>query len=295
MSLIDDLVNLLRLKVEVYHNARVCGDWHLEAEATNRACFHMPSQGECRLQVPGEGEWHLHQGDVAIFPRELAHSIVPTEPLSGQQQHLPIAQSQGQPGTSLLCGVIHFHHSGGAQLVGLLPKVVVVRMAEAGQWLKPLSELIVHESLAGEELNSPVLARLCEVLVSYTLRCHIQNSSHPTGLLAVYNHPRLFKAVKAMHSRPGRDWQLASLAEQANMSRSRFAQLFSEVAGMTATQYLVWWRMQVAFAELKKGHSVEQVADAVGYASEAAFARVFKKTMGTTVGAVRAGGNATTG
>ncbi len=289
MSLIDDLVTLLRLQVEVYHNARVCGDWQLQAGPDNRACFHMPSQGRCVLSVPSVGQWQLEEGDVVIFPKELPHSLMPAEPLTGEQAQLPIAQAQNTPGTSLLCGVIHFHHKGGEQLVNLLPEVVVVRMAKARQWLAPLTELIVNESLSNEAMNSPVLARLCEVLVTYTLRCFADNTSHPKGLLAVYTHPRLFKAVKAMHSQPGKDWQLASLAEQANMSRSRFAQLFSEVAGMTATQYLVWWRMQVAFTQLQKGQSVEQVADAVGYGSEAAFARVFKKTMGITVGTVRSG------
>lgn len=286
MSLIDDLVNLLRLRVQIYHNARVCGDWQLEAVASHRACFHMPSQGSCRLLVPGEGDWLLAEGDVVIFPRELAHSMVPCEPLSGPGQRLPIAESQTREGTSMLCGTIHFHH-GGEQLMNLLPRVMIIRAEKTRRWLAPTTELIVNESLTSNEVDNPILNRLCELLVAYTLRCYCENNHHENGLFAVYTHPKLYKAVKAIHNNPAGDWQLSSMAQEATMSRTRFAELFSTVAGMTATQYLTWWRMQVAYSELTQGRSVGYVADQVGYSSEAAFARVFKKVIGKTVGVVR--------
>lgn len=287
MPLIDDLINILRLRVELYHNARVCGNWEIHEHSLGRACFHMPSQGDCLLHVPGEGDWHLAEGDVVIFPKELIHTMVPAQPLAGPQEHLPIGESQATPGTSMLCGSILFHHSGGEQLINILPPVVIVSLERARHWLAPLTELIVHESMVTNELNSPVLNRLCEILVAYTLRCYSENYPQENGLLAVYSHPKLHRAIKAIHQNPAHNWQLASLAREAVMSRTRFSQLFTEVAGMTATQYLTWWRMQVAYSELQQGHSVEQVADNVGYSSEAAFARAFKKVFNQTVGHVR--------
>lgn len=288
MAVIHDLLNLVRLDVDVYHNARVCGNWLIREHTLEATCFHMPTQGGCLLRVPGEGEWHLDEGDVVIFPRELPHTMEPLEPLTGPQQHLAIAASQNQTGTSMLCGLIHFQHQGGEQLVRFLPRVLVVKAKKARQWLEPLKQLIVAESIAGVEMNSPVLNRLCELLVAYTLRCYAENYPHESGILALYAQPRLYKAVQAVHRQPANPWQLQTLAKEAGMSRTRFAELFSKTSGMTATQYLTWWRMQLAWAELQRGASVEAVADAIGYRSEAAFARAFKKQFGRTVGDVRA-------
>lgn len=287
MSPIDDLVNLLRLNVELYHNARVCGDWKLSQESTGRTCFHMPSQGDCTLHVPNEGSWHLGEGDIALFPKEMAHTMAPTTTMSGEQQHLPIGDSQSIDGTSMLCGTIQFDHSGAEHLLSFLPRVLVVSREKASVWLNPLTALIVSESKKSHNLNNPVLNRLCEVLIAYTLRCFTENYPHQSGLFAVYTHPKLHRAINAIHKRPAQPWQLASLASEALMSRTQFSQLFTQVAGMTAIQYLTWWRMQLAYADLQKGYSVDTVAESVGYKSEAAFARAFKVVFNETVGAVR--------
>ena len=289
MLAIDDVLNLVRLKVEVYHNARVCGNWQIREHSLDASCFHMPTQGGCLLQVPGEGDWRLSEGDVVIFPKELPHTMEPCETLEGPQQHLAIDQSQEVEGTSMLCGSIHFQHQGGAQLLQLLPNVLIIRAETARQWLEPVKQLIVAESVSGVEMSSPLLNRLCELLVAYSIRCYAANIEHDSGILALYSHPKLFKAVEAIHRNPQAPWQLASLAKEAGMSRTRFSQLFSAIGGMTATYYLSWWRMQLAWTELQQGQSVEAVAELVGYRSEAAFSRAFKKQFGWTVGEVRAG------
>lgn len=288
--LIDEVLNIIRLEVDLYHNYRVCGDWRINEHTLGATCFHMPTQGDCLLRVPDEGEWQLNEGDVVIFPKELPHLMEPSSPQEGLQQHLLIANSQDQPGTSMLCGAIAFQHAGGEQLMQLLPKVLIVRAEQAKHWLGPLTELIVAESLNGAALASPMLNRLCELLVVYALRCYAVNYQHESGIFALYAHPKLFNAVKAIHTSPAHNWQLSSLASEAAMSRTRFSELFTQVAGMTATQYLTWWRMQIAWSELLQGKHVEAVADNVGYRSEAAFARAFKKVFGTTVGVVRARG-----
>ena len=287
VSVIYDVLNLVRLNVDVYHNARVCGDWLIREHTLEATCFHMPTQGDCLLQVPGEGDWHLQEGDVVIFPKELAHTMKPVQPLVGPQQHLQIADAQSLKGTSMLCGSIHFQHQSGQQLMQLLPPVLIVKAESARQWLGPLKQLIVAESVSGIAINSPVLNRLCELLVAYAIRCFAENGQHDQGILALFAHPKLYKAVQAMHLQPALSWQLASLAKEAGMSRTRFSELFTKTAGMTATAYLSWWRMQLAWSELQQGASVAAVAEQVGYRSEAAFSRAFKKHFGQTVGEVR--------
>ena len=127
MSAFYDLLNLIRLDVSLYHNARVCGDWRINEHELGTTCFHMPTQGGCLLNVPAHGEWEMSDGDVVIFPRELVHTLTPLEPLNGNQRHLPIAESQEIAGTSMLCGAVKLMHRGSQYLIGTLPPVMVIQ------------------------------------------------------------------------------------------------------------------------------------------------------------------------
>ena len=120
MSLFNDVLDIIRLDVQVYHNARVCGDWQIKEHSLGATCFHMPTQGGCLLTVPEEGEWHLKEGDMVIFPKELPHTMTPEYAAEGEQQHLPIKDSQHIKGTSMLCGWVNFRHAGGQYLMNFI-------------------------------------------------------------------------------------------------------------------------------------------------------------------------------
>lgn len=287
MTAFNDLLGLFQLDVSVYHNSRICGDWRLSADATGATCFHMPTQGDCILEVPNEGIWRLNEGDLVIFPHELEHTMHPVTKQEGEQQQLPIGQSQSLDGTSMLCGAVKSMHRSGQQLMTVLPRVLVVSGDIPKRWLAPLTELIVLESLNNDHIDSPILKRLSELLFAYALRCYATNYKHESGVLALYAHPRLAPAIHAMHDNPETAWQIASLAAQCAMSRTQFAKVFTEVSGYTVMQYLTWWRMQLAWSKLRGGTTVDQTAEDVGYRSAAAFSRAFKAEFGETVGAVR--------
>jgi AraC-like DNA-binding protein len=287
MTAFNDLLGLFQLDVSVYHNARICGDWNLSAGATGATCFHMPTQGDCILDVPTIGTWHLNEGDLVIFPYELEHTMRPVEKLQGEQQHLPIGESQSLNGTSMLCGVVKSMHRSGHHLMSVLPAVLVVSGDIPKRWLTPLTELILLESLNNDHLDSPILKRLSELLFAYSLQCYAANYEHKIGVLALYSHPRLAPAIQSIHKSPELAWQIASLAEQCAMSRTQFAKLFTKTSGYTVIQYLTWWRMQLAWSKLRGGATVEQTAEDAGYRSIAAFSRAFKTAFGETVGSVR--------
>ncbi|MEO1035860.1 MAG: AraC family transcriptional regulator [Pseudomonadota bacterium] len=287
MSALNDLLRLVRLRVEVYHNARVCGDWLIREHSEGNTCFHMPTQGDCRLTVPGHGEWHLAEGDLVLFPREIAHTMTPVGPASGPQRHLAIASAQDQPGTSMLCGEVVIQHTGNAALLDSLPPVFILPRTHDTAWLTTLLQLIVAESLASETPSNVVLDRLCELLFVFALRHYASAISGEPSLLNLYGDARLAKALRAVHADPRRDWQLETLAAEATMSRTRFAKAFRDLSGWTAMHYVTWWRMQLARSLLESGRGVADVADAVGYRSEAAFSRAFSKAFGTSAGAVR--------
>jgi len=287
MAVFNDLLGLFQLDVSVFHNSRVCGDWRLSSGATGATCFHMPTQGNCVLEVPGVGKWQLNEGEMVIFPHELEHSLCPVTKQHGDQRHLPISESQSLEGTSMLCGAVKSLHRNGQQLMAMFPPVLVVSGDVTKRWLAPITELIVQESLNSNHLDNPILKRLSELLFAYALRSHATSYNHESGVLALYVHPRLAPAIQAIHEKPEQAWQIATLAEQCAMSRTQFAKLFTEVSGYTVLQYLTWWRMQLAWSKLRGGATVEQTAEEVGYRSIAAFSRAFKTEIGETVGSVR--------
>ena len=294
MSALLEMLSMLRAKVELYHNARVCGDWVIQEHSTGATCFHMATQGTCQLDIPELGQWQLGEGDLVLFPRELPHTMYPEQSClsQGSQRHLPIHESQAQAGTSMLCGQILFQHRAARQLLDALPSVIIIPSNPDTPWLGHLLALIIEESLQGAQLDNPVLNRSCELLFTYAVRHYVESlhgsgDQHPVNLLSLYAHPQLSVAINAIHQHTGKPWTLASLAKEAAMSRTRFANLFKSVSGMSAGEYLMWWRMQVAWEALEQGNGLSDVAERIGYRSEAAFSRAFKAHFGQTAGHVR--------
>ncbi|MCB1949768.1 AraC family transcriptional regulator [Nitrosomonas sp.] len=287
MSAVIDLIDLVRLRVDIYHNARVCGDWRLVQHSDGEACFHLSTQGGFILDVPSYGNWLVDEGDLVIFPKELPHTMVPVDSFSGPQQHLSIPESQDIPGTSMLCGRVTFLHRGSQQLLNALPAVFVIRMTDNTPWLLRLNDMMLEESLASTKQANAILNRLTELLMSYALRHFVEQEPRSNGVLALYSHRHISRAIKAIHEQPAETWSLAALAGIANMSRTRFAETFKRVSGWSPMQYLAWWRMQLAWSLLHSGKHVANVADEVGYKSEAAFSRVFRKHFDISAGAVR--------
>ncbi|MDT8427767.1 MAG: AraC family transcriptional regulator [Pseudomonadales bacterium] len=290
MSATADLIRLLRLQVHIYHNAKVCGDWQIREHALGQTCFHIVTTGSCRVTIPRNLDTTLHAGDLILFPREVSHQLLPLEPLVGTQEHLPYHQAADLPGTGLLCAEMSFSHQASEQLLASLPEVVVIRNNADNPWLQPLLELTVRESHEHSSGSEAVLDRLCELLFIYALTHYFSNAPEQlTGTLALHSHPRLRHVLDALHSNPGAAWTLSSMAREAAQSRSLFANTFRQVSGWTPMQYLTWWRMQLASSHLQSGMSVAEVAESLGYRSQAAFSRAFKKCFGINAGQMRRG------
>ena len=224
-----------------------------------------------------------------IFPREVAHSLTPVVNMAGPQQLLSISRSQHIPGTSLVCGKVRFKHLGSEMLLDALPKVFVIKRNETTPWLDRMLVLIVDESLRTESANSVMMDRLCELLFAYSLRHFVETSEQPLGVLSLFSHRQIGRAIQAIHLAPHEPWQLVTLAKSAAMSRTQFAEMFKSLSGWTPMQYVTWWRMQMAWNYLESGMPVAVVAEKVGYQSEAAFSRAFRKQFNVSAGNVRRG------
>jgi len=285
----SDIIRLFHLKVEIYHNARICGHWRINEHELGQTCFHLVTQGSCILDVPGYLNQCLNVGDLVIFPHELPHSMFAKSDTSSGQKHLPYATSQHLSGTGMLCGTATFQHSGSQHLLEALPVIFIIKNNSNNTWLSTLLNMIMQESLQPGCASAAIIDRLSELLFTYALRQYMEENSSHVGLLALYGHERLNYALSAMHASPDKTWTLDSLAQKAMMSRTVFAQSFKRTSGWTVMQYLTWWRMQLAWHQLSLGVRVAEVSLEVGYQSEAAFSRAFQRQFGQTAGQIRRG------
>ena len=134
-----------------------------------------------------------------------------------------------------------------------------------------------------------VITRLGDILVIQAIRAWIESDpAAQTGWLGALQDPQIGRAISLIHRDPARNWTVASLADELAMSRSAFAARFTELVGEPVMSYVARWRMHVAVAALKEeGATVGELADRLGYRSEAAFSRAFKRVIGVAPGAVR--------
>lgn len=285
----SQILHLLKLNASVYFNAKVCGNWRITEHTLDATCFHMVTIGSCMLDVPGHFNGILHCGDLVIFPRELAHSMVPNDAQAGEPAWFDYSVRQGMEGTGLLCGEMRFQHKGSRYILDALPPAFVIRYDAANTWLRSLLEMIVTENMRVGPASRALLDKLSELLFTYALRQYLTDHPDKAGLLAIYGHPRLAQALNAIHLRPDYEWTLESMAKEAALSRTTFIDTFKVVSGWTPGQYLTWWRMQLAWSMLRNGDSIAEVASSIGYKSEAAFSRIFQKTFFIPAGKVRRG------
>ncbi len=286
----SDVLRMLRLTVELYHNAKICGNWMIRENQVGATCFHLVTEGECCMDVPGYWEGRLHFGDLVIFPHELPHRITSAQQLTGPQRHLDYQSARHIQGTGLLCGEMFFQHKGSRYLLDALPPVLIIRHSAENAWLSSLLGMIVAESCQTRAASKVLLDKLSELLFIHALAQHLADKPNELGVLSVYTHPRLAKALNAIHQHPEKAWTLELMAAEAALSRTAFAETFKAVSGWTPGSYLTWWRMQVAWSLLVQGESVIETAYKVGYQSESAFSRVFKMEFQVTPGMVRRAG-----
>jgi AraC-like DNA-binding protein len=200
---------------------------------------------------------------------------------------LPIAYELGGGGpdrTRIVCGFLGCDERPFNPLLAALPPVI--HLPAAGQqassgWLGTVLNIAVRESGSARAGTENILARLSELMFVEAIRRYIESlPSAGSGWLAGLRDPIVGQALGALHAQPAEPWTVESLARAAAASRSVLAERFTELVGHPPMQYLALWRMQLASRFLAEGRHVASVASAVGYESEAAFSRAFKKLVG---------------
>jgi AraC family transcriptional regulator, activator of mtrCDE len=285
-DLLSLLLRRISLRGRVYARPTVCGEWQLDPSGHARTTYHLVGRGQCWLHMREAAPVALRSGDLVFFPEDAWHVLSASPQL---QQRPPVAPDPGEgPYTQLICGLYQADDRDLQHLLRGLPPVVLVRSEEGGARLSHLLRLLGEESEQESPGTQVVLDALSDILLALVLRHCVAHGLIARGLLAGLRDPRLAEALFAMHSEPGRAWRLESLAERAALSRSTFAERFQRVLGSSPAHYLAELRMQEASARLRSSHaSVAQIAEQLGYATEAAFRRAFRRITGRTPGDVR--------
>ena len=306
MDALSDVLRAVRLKGAIFFDVHASDPWAAETPAGQEIvgrmfpaaehliCYHAITQGTCWAAVAGEAPLLLRAGDVVVIPHGHAHVLSSTPGLRGEHDvsryrapnelELPVTISMGggaAESAGFVCGFLGCDVRPYNPLLGALPRVFKVSDPVDGP-LGAYVQIALMESKRPRIGSQSVLGRLSELMFVDVIRRYLETlPSDRLDWLAGLRDPYIGRALGEIHRNPAADWSLESLARRVAMSRSAFAEHFTRFVGTPPMQYLTNWRMQVAAGQLlSTTDSVTAVANSVGYDSEAAFSRAFKKVVG---------------
>jgi len=300
---LGETLHLLRLTGSLYCRSELTAPWGVDLPPFEDCMmFHIVTSGRCWLEVEGEEPRLLQQGSLALVPHGNGHTVrcnpgdnavplfdIPVEQVSDRYE----VMRYGGDGelTHLTCGVVRFDHVAGQQLLSQLPKVLQIDTwnDEEGSWLQSTLRFISREAREPQPGGETVITHLADILIIQAIRSWINSAPEADqGWLAALRDKQVGRALALIHGAPERDWSLESLAREVGMSRSGFSARFTNLLGESAMRYVTNWRMQLAHAQmLDTSDSLSVVAERLGYQSEVAFSRAFKRVFGVSPGSVR--------
>jgi AraC-like DNA-binding protein len=315
--LLDDVLRAVRLRSTVYFRAAFHSPWGMELPASEVANFHLVCKGKCWLTAASlDAPIALEAGDMVLCPRGHAHELrdlpegqtIPAQeliknPISEPSSNAPPAGEEsiafggvGDTTSSLICGHYEYNREISHPLFDALPPVVCIK---AGSGDDQLNEQIVSMAnaligLDAERIGAAALDRLAEALFICCVNAYSSGAEEERlSFIAAAQDKQIGQAISQIHQDIAREWHLQDLAEAAAMSRSVFSDRFRELVGVSPMVYVAKWRMLKAHQMLlETSLPIARISEQVGYQSEFAFAKAFKKNLGITPGQARRTGTA---
>ena len=307
---LSDVLRTVRLTGAVFFEVAATEPWVAESAprdiilpkvlpgADHLIAYHVVTMGRCFGMLIDGQPIPLEAGEVIVFTHGDPHIMAsrpgmraepPTRGVldAATAGELPFALSyggDGAPSAKLVCGYLACDAQPFNPLLENLPRVMKAGASKAGDanWLSQFIRLAVMESAWKRTGSESVLAKLSELMFIEVVRQHLESlPPEQAGWLAGLRDPFVGKALSLMHAKAAHDWTIEELATQVGQSRSLFAKHFTDLLGMPPMHYLAQWRMQIASERLGSGNAnVATIAAEIGYESEAAFSRAFKKLVG---------------
>jgi AraC-like DNA-binding protein len=304
MDSLNEVLRDLRLESSFYARSELKAPWGLSFSVKDGPSFHMIVAGRCWLRIDAE-RIPLRAGDLVLLPHGEEHQIadppeaeavslvaLPSERV-GQNAALLCYGGDG-PAALLICGGVRFAGPLAHPFLDLLPRVLLLHRDEqerAHAWLDATLTMLGAEALSLRPGSVAVMTRLADILVLQTIRAWLErDEGRRHGWLGALSDPDIGRALALIHRRAEEPWTVAALAREVHLSRSVFSERFSRLVGMSPMQYVTRWRMSLASSWIREERmSSSEAAYRLGYSSEAAFSRAFKRHLQMPPGVFRRG------
>jgi AraC-like DNA-binding protein len=313
MDALSATLRVVQLVGAIFINARFTAPWCYQSPSADSAApllepgaervviFHLITEGECYAELDGMAPLQLIAGDVVLFPQGHAHRMGSAPGLSpATAARLDVMLSRrprqlvyggGGAGTRVICGYLACDARLARVLLAGLPPLLKVNLrgSNAGVWLEASLRYALAEAQSPRAGGAGVLAKLAEVLFIEVLRLYMsEQSDSRRGWLAGVADRIVGTVLNSIHKDPARAWTLEELARIAGTSRSVLAERFQHLVGSSPIQYLTQWRMLLASNLLSRSSApMAQIAEAVGYQTDTAFSRAFRREFGSPPAAWR--------
>jgi AraC-like DNA-binding protein len=315
-DILSDVLRTVRLRSTLYYYVCCMGSWAAEAPPSEQVTstvmpevdqvisYHVVIAGDCWAAVVGEPPLRLRRGDIVLLPHGDAHVVSSAPGLRAVRQAQPSGAQRpfwlrydedgitqvaledagtDTPGaTSLVCGFMGCDLRPFNPLIATLPRLLHLPADSGEGWGEQFARLAAAESRDRRPGSEALLERLSEMMFVDAIRRHVARlPPEATGWLAGLRDRQVGRALALLHEAPGEAWRIDTLGHRVGLSRSALHERFLDLLGIAPMQYLARWRMQIAARLLRESpQSVLAVAMQVGYESEAAFSRAFKRVVG---------------
>jgi AraC-like DNA-binding protein len=307
MDALSDLLRVIRLKGGVFLHAEFTKPWCIFSAVTPKDCgslldgaehmvlYHYVVEGRLIAQIPNQPPVKVEAGEVIIFPHNDGHLLgsdldLPPVPsrqvvrVSPESGLFVIRHGGGGDRTRNVCGFLGCDRLDDNPLAAALPPVLHfdARQGSAASWIRSSFEFAADEIAARRAGSGTVLAKLSELLFVETLRNYVEAlPDEQTGWLAGLKDSFVSRALGLLHRRVSKQWTVDDLGREVGLSRSALAERFTRLIGEPPMHYLARWRIQLAAHQLRNSDTpLARIAEEVGYESEAAFNRAFKRHFG---------------
>ena len=275
MEVLSDILRSMHVKGSVYFCDHLSSPWSMDFDEPKSAGFHLVRRGECWV-TSGDFVERLGPGDMVFSEPGRTHTLSSQPP--GEE-----SANNGQT-TLLLCGYCEFSQDHSTPLLEVFPSMTIVREEDflRHPWLKGTLDQLSSEYLSQAPGAELVVDKLTEIVLVELIRIDFGRQEKSQFVKALTDK-QVAKALKQLHNNPHVHWTIESLAQEIGMSRAAFAKRFKDLVGYPMFEYLTKLRMQKAKELLRETHlPLYDVANRVGYESDMAFTKSFKKHAGTT-------------
>jgi len=284
------VLNALQFQGKVFCYTKFTAPWAIRLKRKDYVHFHFFERGQGWVKLEETGaETSVMSGDLVIVPHGGAHLLrdsrktkaVNVEELLPCRDVLTLRHGGGGSETTTVCGAFTFENQIGNPILPLLPDLIHVPQEKihSAVWLEPMLRLLAFEAQNPREGSGSIIGHLTGIIFVQAVRAWIESQPHGQGgWLGALRDKQISSALNLMHQKPNAPWTIAKLASEVGMSRSPFATKFTSFVGEPPLAYLTKWRMNLAAGYLRNDQiSVREVAERVGYESQASFTNAFKR------------------